>query len=379
MIHLEQIDHYNSLTTTGLARYPADNPAVEFDRLTIPDQIPAARVRNTSGTLKLNWSNQTAIPFSGYAKVHEARYRYLKRADPPYYENVVVYSDDSAIPVTIAPNGISSPVEITLGTLPNFVADGELQLKIELRGNIGSQLPGEQDSLAWGNKDVWNTFGRVYLTAEIPTDVQETPWIEVLEQACWFAQGKSAEVDVRREITWGIFNYSKKYDHLTFRFTSRVNGLNQALHLSKYFDPETEKMDCQDGASLTVAFCEAIGFETSLIYYSNDVQSFTTTRLCPAGTDPGPLLNYNFYDFTFHCVAKSGNLVYDSVAAQTSDLLGQVWRKPVYGWAYDQFPQSSLTVEVFPGQFETFPIGLISKPFPCSVLVYFPYDVEEVL
>jgi len=362
-----QIDHYNSLTTTGLARYPADNPAVEFDRLVTPEIISAARIRNSPGTLRLKWSSLLLPAFSGYVKVHEARYRYLKRVPngQNYYVDVPVSSDSSPIPVSIAPNSTSAAIEITLGNLPNFVVGGELQLRIELRGNIGTQLPGEPDSLAWGHKDVWNSFGTVFLTAQQPTGIQAIPWLQVLQQSCWFAQEKSNEIDIRREITKGIFYETKKYSGEWRYFTSDSNGGDdQKLNLTSYFSPITLHMDCRDGASLTVAFCESLGLTTSILFYYEPIDK--TNPICGAGYNSNDYSEYNVLDFNFHAVAIDGTYqIYDSVAAFWVDLSGNPWKNPVWNWTPYGYPQTTvgfpLPAPPFPAQPQNF-YGLVDSP-----------------
>lgn len=373
VVHLAQVDHYDSLTTTNLENYPTPNPVAEFNWVFQSEHLAAARVRSTAGTLRLKWANTTGTNFSGYAIVHEARYRYLKRnpTGPPTYEDIEVDSDPTPVPVIVDAYNISSDVFLVLGDLPNVVLNGNLQLRIELRGNIGLQLPGEPDSLAWGHENLWTDFGIVYLTAETPTGIQQVPWLEVLAQACLFAQERIDEVAVRREVTKGIFYETKEYDGFSPLFTTRDTDANLSINLKKYFDPDTKKMDCQDGASLNVTFCEALGYHTNLIFYWTDMDP--TNNLCPAGTDSKIVSNYSPYHFNFHAVALNGNSVYDSVTAQWVDLNGNLWADPVWDWNFGTYPQ----VPALPPATGTY--GYVSLPRPYDYVDFSIGDVIQIL
>jgi len=384
IIHLKQIDHFNSIVTTGVDAYPIDNSVIEFDRLITPEIIPAARIRNSPGTLRLMWSNSLLPAFSGYVKVHEARFRYLKKVPngQHFFVDVPVISNSTPIPVIMGPNSTSAQIEIPLGDLPNFVVGGNLQLRVELRGNIGIQLPGEPDSLAWGNKDVWNDFGTIYLTAQQPVDIQVKPWIEVLEQACWFAQEMATESDVRREITKGIYYETKTYSGYGRFFTEDVSGDDQRILLTDYFSPGIAEMDCRDGASLTVVMSESLGFPTYVLFYYEEMTE--TNPICPAGSDSSDFSAYKSVLFNFHAVAFAvPSSVYDSVTALWMDLGGNAWQNPVWDWQWSTYPQVAVpTTPTPPTPPPPAPLpkfyGMVHEPEDYDIQNKGFYDVVEL-
>lgn len=372
-MHLAQVDHYDSLTTTNLENYPTPNPVAEFNWTFQPEHLAAARVRSTAATLRLKWANTSGTNFSGYAVVHEARYRYLKRnpTGPPTYEDIEIDSDPTPVPVVVDAYNTSSDVFLELGYLPNVVLNGNLQLRIELRGNIGLQLPGEPDSLAWGHENIWTDFGIVYLTAETPTGIQEVPWLEVLAQACLFAQELINESTSRREITRGIYFETKKYNGKGQYFSDEDSNDDLSIDLKAYLDPDVKYMDCRDGASLNVTFCESIGYETRVLFYWSPMTP--TNKLCPAGKDPTDVTNYEEFGFNFHAVAMSGINVFDSVSAQYVDLNGALWREPVWDWNFGAYAQ----VPAYPPSTGTF--GLVKLPLDYDFEDNSPRDVVAIL
>lgn len=371
---LTAVDHKFGLPTTRLAIAPAVNRESEFEILGDPAWIAAAKVQGSSATVELSWHNPTPIPFFGYARVYDARFHYQQRSLTGPYADVYVpvshFSYDHF--VIIGALSTSSPVQIPLGSLPSFVVGGELQLQIDLRGNIGMQLPGEPDALAWGNSTVWNDFGTIYLTAQSPTGVQTIPWLETLKQACWFAQEQSAESDVRREITKGIFFETKDYDggSPTFCILQSTLDLDAVFNITKFVKEDEKYMNCIDGAAMNVVFCESLGFETKLIYYRSAIfgdksDSFKTNFLKPAGQ---PMAEYEEYNFTYHCVAYSYTNVYDGVVAHKYNLGGSLREMPVWDWNYLGYAQVNSPPPVY---------GLIKSPVPWTTTFY--SEVKDVI
>jgi len=383
---LVMVDVIGSLESTRMDIAPDPNPAKEFDLANGPGWISAVLVRGSGANLELQWSNPTSTPFVGYVQVHEARFRYLRRVvnGSDYYVYVPIPLGYTPSPATvlIPAHGTSDPRPLYIGTLPDFVVGGQLELRIELRGNIGVQLPGEPDALAWGQSTVWNNMGHIYLTAQTPVDVQSRPWFEVLDQACWFAQEMASEADVRREITKGIYYETMVFDGIDQYFTEDVSGDDQRLNLTQYFSPGNYNMGVIDGSSLTVAFCEALGFETSLLYYYERIT--LTNPICPAGsdnTDFGKYLTYQFDDQTV-AMAPSAN-VYDSVFSQWVDLAGGSWKNPVWDWPWTTYPQVPVpTTPSPPPPPPPAPLpnfyGLVAGPSGYDRMDFGLYDVVEV-
>lgn len=383
---LVMVDVIGSLESTRMDIAPDPNPAKEFDLANGPGWISAVLVRSSGANLELQWSNPTSTPFVGYVEVHEARFRYLRRVvnGPDYYVYVPIPLGYTPSPATvlIPAHGTSDPRPLFIGTLPDFVVGGQLELRIELRGNIGLQLPGDPDALAWGNKDVWNNMGHIYLTAQTPVDVQSRPWFEVLDKACWFAQEMAAEADVRREITKGIYYETEIYDDADRFFTEDVNGDDQRLNLTQYFTPGNFNMGARDGSSLTVAFCEALGFETTLLFFYERINQ--TNPVCPAGSDSADFGKYFGYEFDLYPVAMAGSTnVFDSVFAQWVDLAGNGWKNPVWDWpwlAYPQVPVPTSPSPPPPPPPATLPkfYGLVDNPENYDRMNFGLHDVVEV-
>jgi len=228
-----------------------------------------------------------------------------------------------------------------------------------------------------------------------PGTPMATPWVGVLEDSCFWAQGKSTAADVAEKLTTGFY-FSQKaiYDSsdnywtwpsnlYTFLLTDFLNNTDRAKQSIKGL----RKMDCRDVSHYLciAANSQGLGFTVSP-YVSTpdkypdpplpaypDYRSFDTNRICPMDHNPALDINYQAVTFTFHQLAHSGTgTVYDATNAQLYDLSGNGFRNPPFNWPLSSTSTSGgyWQTAIPAGTSLWNPVGLVALPNPSTVTAH---------
>lgn len=218
--------------------------------------------------------------------------------------------------------------QIVFYDLPDFVCSGSLEISIS---TYCQKVGGGPLSEGHGGY-----FGTLFLVDETPTGWMSTPWVEVLQRSCTWADGKYGRPDVLKFCTKGLYGSGMfTYD----RFGAHHVIINPAsTNKGKFFlstigaDPLA---DCRDVSSYLELCTSALGQDLTLSQvYTAGVPSFRSNLEKPIGSS-----SYGTIPWWFHQVALDGNGVYDACAAQWFDLDAQPYYDVPVNWPKNDYWQ----------------------------------------
>jgi len=159
----------------------------------------------------------------------------------------------------------------------------------------------------------WNTAGytgnKIYVVLSVPKAPMATPWTEVLEEACYRAEGANTEFSVASSITQSIYNSGAIYDGNDWHYTypnpsnSYDNFYLKAL-LNQLYSPAT--MDCRDFANLTHVATNSLGLSAQYNVIKGNGDTFHTRDILAAQGSWEPT------DWHFHQVGWWNSKVCDA-------------------------------------------------------------------
>ncbi|HTQ09659.1 MAG TPA: hypothetical protein VMI31_06270 [Fimbriimonadaceae bacterium] len=238
-------------------------------------------------------------------------------------------------------------VSVDVSGLPDFVCAGSFSLSWEANC--------EPDDSGGG------TIGEtLYLVDATPAGWMSTPWAEVLNLACAWADGKSGKLDCLQYCTKGLYHSAMFYYHndTLNQIDDSTNGDGTPkdsygkFKLSSMFanasPPAYGWADCRDTSAFLLLCTSALGYDGTLtqVYVpgtdSNGnptEQIFETNSLLPIGRTG----SYFQSDWGFHQFFEaSGSSVYDACAAQAVDLSGAAYNEVPFAWARAGFWQTAI-------------------------------------
>nr|WP_309690402.1 hypothetical protein [Armatimonas sp.] len=293
---------------------------------------PTAVVKGGTLTTKLVFEMPEIGPeWKGKVKILNVRY-YGSNGSPGF--TLLDYTQPTDT-ITIFPSGTES-VSFSIGSFPNIVHRGAtVDIQCQLietpdpeTGNL------HRDPIVEGNPKVYE----VYATPNAP---QSTPWLGVLDDACEWAHGESAEAGVSRTVTLqlnqgGVFNYvyspqflsNSSFKLKTFLATGRPTSGN-CVDVSDYLAIGTNALGLN--FSVRKIYCQN-GFGTN-------GNTWTTNSLRPIGWSNFMNINWTMHQIAHPPVINSVK-VYDPTAALELDTLGNTWAKAEYDWDLDTYWQN---------------------------------------
>lgn len=102
---------------------------------------------------------------------------------------------------TVAGNGGTTTVNITVSGIPNYVTLGTLEWKGTCKAVSGVR-PGTN---LWAQPIGWASWEKLYLTQGTPTSHQDQPWTDLLDISASFAHGENTVDGVAWKSTFGLF------------------------------------------------------------------------------------------------------------------------------------------------------------------------------
>ncbi|MBX3095354.1 MAG: hypothetical protein KF812_00690 [Fimbriimonadaceae bacterium] len=325
------------------------------DKNTFPSLLPAVEgvtykiVYEKGGTATVSISfhnNNPTDDFEGVILVQDARYIHDTEpwavpwgAPPPVtIPDTLLSADDVALNVPINQNGSAT---LAFAGLPAFVTKGHIQCTLRIEGNFGVQVPG-------GNPSPWNgqiNFQTAYITFDDPTGVMDPVWTEMLDMSCTFAQEESAQADVIREVTQGLyFGHIFAYN-LGTTATLYLNFTNQKYRLKAFLtDRQSNGIvpgNCYDINGFLTILIQSQGVSASgrVVQLQENIESeneesidFFTNLFCPVGSDATNNDNYYQIRFAVHYQSTSVGSVNDGAAGYLEDLSGFTYMNPAWLW-----------------------------------------------
>jgi hypothetical protein len=273
----------------------------------------------------------------------------------------------SASPASLhfSPQGNASTT-LTISGLPDSVQLASINVPFALQSNVTS-LAG-----ALGT--------RIYLTDSAPAVMQSPAWVDVLNDACYWACDCSGTDTVTRYITLGLYwSDIFIYDYSKNNYAYHVNPATQTeqeymlykLFYNRAHFGQFRPGDCQDISTYLQIALNANGVGSScqslwLPDGSGGLFPFETNPICGQGNDATNPGNYAEFGFNFHQVTFEGGNVFDAAIAQWLDLFGNGYANPPVGWGANGYWQSA---RPSPPIGETAYLGLVNRPagFPGPV------------
>jgi hypothetical protein len=210
----------------------------------------------------------------------------------------------------------------------------------------------------------WTHDYRVYQLFGTPQAPMLTPWIEVLEDAMRYAQGSATSAVALEKLTVGLYQGGAfTYSDMGITVWC-VNTNKDKFRLTDFVENTTWPADgnCVDVSTYLCIMANSLGgsFKCARYMHNGLVGDIRTNLACPIGTDWTVDANYDNIYYYYHQVCRtwaSGVLgsVYDPCIAYKLDLSGNVFKKPAYGWPFDDWWQKAPT-----------PLGLVWFPYPST-------------
>lgn len=362
-------DYQDNLATTDSNYHPDPHPAIEWPAT--PAVTHVAYIRGSDVIVKVRWTNTNSYALSGTLTWQAARLEVPREEKIPETTFVDLTVPSTPVSISLAANGGSQEVTLTLTGVPNYIAVGELEIKFNMPLTDGE---------GWGNNGTNGNFvswERVCLLDDEPIGLQELPWTDFLEYTCRWAFGYTGAANVRKEMTRGM-HYSNRapWNQNLYNFEKEENlyfsGVPDSdLQLEYYLadlngtsppwvyqsGPTYAILDCRDFAAIltaamnahgVVATCDRVQREAGQPVIEGIPLSgtyFAYYELCRAGFDSSEDELYEVGAFNFHFVVRSNSLRYDSAASYKRDYTWSVYKNPVWEWPTTEHWQNLVSGE----------------------------------
>ena len=240
--------------------------------------------------------------------------------------------------LAVPPHGTAS-FSFTLSGLPDIVCYGDVYANLLITGaNFAS------DNGSSGGNSGQSFACHLYETDSTPSGWMATPWADVLNFSCKFADSQTGQSMVGQKCTeslWGcgLFTYdgggSQWIDDGEDDENDDYVGEYMLSDLVDAFSSQksAQRADCRDVSSFLQLCFMSQGFSGSLKQLwtgekaGDGLLNFYTNPICPVGT-----VGYASTSWQFHQVVEVNGSVYDACAAQQYNLLGALFGDTPYGW-----------------------------------------------
>lgn len=156
----------------------------------------------------------------------------------------------------------STTVTISLSTLPSFVALGIIKGTVKATTTQNVNHSNGTLFLLSGTQVMDQGFpeDRVYVTDQAPTELQNIPWVDLLEYSCLWAYCQSGAAGCRRALTEGRSNNGRAYLPASGpQLIERINGTLYRLDFTKALDFPTGHLDFQNVNGLLSVKMQSLG------------------------------------------------------------------------------------------------------------------------
>jgi hypothetical protein len=322
---------------TNMATFPSDFDVVEWDTST-GDSAPAiVATRAAPLTLIIRLHNPNGVPTID-ADFAIWNVRYID--DTGTYNLSVEGNSSYSEPVSIGANGTWTVATLDITGLPNHVSKGQISYDFSVDGSGPTGGGGRN----------WPT----YLVDSTPLGVQDSPWLEVLDDGCAWAEGLAGADNCRAACTTAMFDQEPFYftegTPQYFVTTGSTRHYELTEFLDDRLDPGQEIGESKDiSGYLHIVFC-ALGDPS---YLEEQKKSgggdFRTNSICTMGEGRSNPANYASITIDYHQVVMldggSTDYVYDATAAQLYTLVGTQYRNTPNKWEVNGYWQTSSGID----------------------------------
>lgn len=357
-VNLTTRDYSGNVTATDRYHYPSPHPAVEKSPTSSVTHV--VYVRGSTIEVDVTWKNDNDFALTGTLTWQEARLRGPGPNQNPA-EQYITLSVSGSVSMSLAANGGTQTVPLTITGVPNYVAVGQLEIKYDLPLSRASGQTGNNGTL--GNFHGWE---RIPLIDAAPVGLQETPWADLCEYSCRWAFGYSGTANVRRELTRGL-HYSNRapWNRASYSMSGAAyyphlgNGsfgvFKLGLLLIALGDPwlthgpeiNYQVLVCSSFAATLHQAMASHGINADCRFYTRPNHAgYYTWPLCAAGTDSTVRGYYRSLGFDWHLVTRTAGFIFDSAASYfyECDTAGSTWMNPVWEWQSTLYWQNSTSL-----------------------------------
>jgi hypothetical protein len=325
-------------------------PAIEFPASPVVNH--AVYLKGQNVVVKVRWRNTNTFALTGTLTVQEAALAFPNPGKTiGTYNFPLTVSPTGPIAMNLPANGGTQEVAFTFSVCPNYVAVGWLRIKFNLPLTDGEM---------WANNGTngnFRDFERICFLNNSPVGMMQPLWSDMAEYSCRWAFGSTSDVQVRRQMTKGMYNSDRcpkninVYNKLTGMYFDLVH-FNLGRYLHDIGDPGVDlgfvldaPMDCRDFAGILKFSmeCQGVAANCQKVFRTDedaegDPMHFYYWPLCPSGRDPAVNSNYSDEDFlddgafAMHVVVESGGLRFDSSSSYKFNLDGSERKNPVWEW-----------------------------------------------
>ncbi len=265
----------------------------------------------------------------------------------------VVYSLAPASSSITVPALGTALKEVTLSGMPTLVTYGTLQARVRVIPTQGAFFDDPQFA------------ERIFLTDSTPLGVMNPVWIEVLLDACKWANNQAGSANCMIKCTFGLFwstilaydgddtHYCDESQEAEGQFKFKLRKL-----ISDRTTGPFVAADCRDVNGYLYLSSIALGVPAQIERQQGSLGPVVTNALCPIGADASQFSSYVVQEWNFHQITLQAGAASDSCAAQWEDLNSNPFRNPPSMWSVDPWFQTANSQYGQPG--EPFFLGLVS-------------------
>ncbi len=273
--------------------------------------------RGSTQLIEITWYNPLGYAVSGTWDCDGAIFeRTSKTPSQTYYFTWVIGDHTLNLPA-----GGTATVFMFVTGLPDVVCKGTISIGVNAFCPPISGYEGHINTL--------------YLTDEAPAGHQSTPWAEVLDNSCVWADGEVGKVPCLTKCTKGLFNSGLfSYDLIDCHHIGKDEDSSDygKFALKEWATGQGSNLaDCRDTSSFLLLSTSAIGHSGNLVtaYVPGDpvVRKFHTNPVRAIGTP-----SYSAIDWNYHQFFEESSSVYDACAAQYYHFSGGLYQDVPVGW-----------------------------------------------
>lgn len=365
---IQKIDYLDNIPATNRFIYePYEEnvlPLLEYDLTTNPvtDVLAVAYERGTNISVTFTFVNPNGIAVvNGTFTFSNPQFERFSDLG-----NYITLGGGTSSSISIAAYGTATKT-VTFTGLPNYVTKGWLRGEIDITSNqgIGFSMAGPTN-LEW-----------VYLTFDMPIELMEIPWLEVLDDSCYFADGQDTEAEVAHKLTTGLYFGSRFYYNGSGNWWLQTEGEEDYpgwFYLGAFLDSEMPRYgDCRDVSCYNNICFMSQGVESELkIAWTGDtntaydppyVYQFVTNPIIAVGHGGG----FTPTTWNYHQVVEKDGYIYDACERQQYDPYGFTTSDPPSPYSWPDYWQNQVFSNFY---------GLVSHHEDDSGPAICPYSLD---
>ncbi|HVT11857.1 MAG TPA: hypothetical protein VHE55_06295 [Fimbriimonadaceae bacterium] len=362
MLAVRKIDFVSSSPVTDRGQFykdqsgntqPAGNglyPATEIDTQAPISYVPYLIYprTHTSIAVQVTFYNPLSVQVSGTWWCDNADF--IRETTFPFEE--LDFDVTQATHTITIPGQGTTTISLVLNGSPDCVCGGVMEF------GISASCQDQSGSISIGGTGTYT--GTMYWTDANPAGLMTTPWAEILNLSCSWADGCTSKEECLHYCTTGLyhsgmFSYNATVGnegappwHIDTTVVGQDFGPTAGKYqLSRTFNQPDPKADCEDVSGFLSLCTAALGYPGTLTQVwlpdfdaPSDRDGIETTPLQPIGLS-GFAAFSGETSWGFHQFLEDSSKVYDACAAQVKDLNGANYGEAPWGWPRSGYWQTS--------------------------------------